>query len=97
MPVYVDTPMDFSTAKSPRCFRGVKSCHMYADTLGELHGMADLIGLKRSWFQDGPTLKHYDLVPSKRELAILYGAIEHKTRRDAVNKWIEIRGKAFCK
>jgi len=40
-----------------------------------LHLMAVKIGLKRAWFQSHPTLPHYDLTPSKRALAVRYGAI----------------------
>lgn len=67
-------------------------CHMTADTLEELHAMARRIGHKRSWFQDG-RWPHYDLVESKRRLAVRYGAVEvsglvrmrqmMKERRDA--------------
>jgi len=51
-------------------------CHMWADTLDELHEMADKIGMKRAWFQNKSTLPHYDLVPSKRVLALCNGAKE---------------------
>ena len=30
----------------------MKMSHMLADTVDELHAMADRIGLKREWFQD---------------------------------------------
>jgi hypothetical protein len=63
---------------------------MYADTLEELHAMALRIGLKRSWFQPSPTLNHYDLVPSKRILALRNGAQE-QTRREAVETWRRLR------
>ncbi len=89
MPVYVDAAIDFSTTASPRCFQGVKSCHMYADTLNELHTMAAKIGLKRSWFQTQSIVMHYDLVPSKRAHAIKLGAIE-QDRHQCVAKWREI-------
>lgn len=50
---------------------------MWADTVEELHTMADRIGLKREWFQPRPehSINHYDIVPTKRALAIKYGAI----------------------
>lgn len=79
MPVYVDALIDFGWKLGP-------SCHMTADTLEELHALADKIGLKRSWFQPGEvSLPHYDLVESKRKLAIANGAIE-LTRREAVER-----------
>jgi len=68
MSVYVDRAM------FP--FRGQLYCHMRADTLDELHIMADNIGLKREWFQDKPGREHYDLSPSKRKLAVELGAKE---------------------
>ena len=69
MSCYVDPQMDFGWRLGP-------SCHLWADTLEELHAMADKIGLKRKWFQDKPTLQHYDLTVSRRKLAIENGAIE---------------------
>lgn len=56
--------------------RETMSCHLLADTLDELHVMAQSIGLKREWFQDKRSGKHYDLVPSKRAAAVAAGAIE---------------------
>lgn len=52
-------------------------CHMSCTTrdLAPLHLMAIRIGLRRDWFQDKYGHPHYDLVESKRELAIRYGAI----------------------
>lgn len=56
-------------------------CHMGSDDhteagLVELHAMAAQIGLKRSWFQNKkPRHPHYDLRPTKRELAIAHGAV----------------------
>lgn len=62
--------------------------HMQADTLDVLHAFAASIGLKRAWFQDRPgrpERAHYDLTASKRDAAILAGAIpesvEDGTRR----------------
>jgi hypothetical protein len=56
-------------------------CHMATDggllgDLSELHAMAARIGLKGSWFQDHPRCPHYDLAPSKRQLAVRHGAVE---------------------
>lgn len=45
------------------------------DDLTELHQMAQRLGLKREWFQDKKNAPHYDVIPSKRQLAIKYGAI----------------------
>jgi hypothetical protein len=50
-------------------------CHMWSENLDELHAMADKIGLKRRWFQNHPLHPHYDLVMSKRRLAIQNGAV----------------------
>ncbi len=86
MTVYVDalfeaTPQgDTPLARQARR-NGRRWCHMFADTLPELHAMADQLGLKRAWFQPGrsPELNHYDLVPSKRALAVRLGAQEIST------------------
>lgn len=52
-------------------------CHMMTDgDLSELHAMAERLGLKRAWFQNKPRHPHYDLRPSKRALAVQYGAVE---------------------
>lgn len=72
MSVYVDALVVWS--KRPPWNRG--SCHLSADTLDELHAFALRLGLKRAWFQDHVLLPHYDLVPSKRALAVTLGAIE---------------------
>jgi Protein of unknown function (DUF4031) len=72
--VYVDSLFDHGGSAT---FRWRRSCHMYADTLDELHTMAERIGMKRSWFQNKTKLPHYDLVPSRRAAAVKLGAIEH--------------------
>lgn len=74
MSVYVDLVTEHGGSKS---FRWTHSCHMYADTLEELHAMALSIGMRRSWFQDKEKLRHYDLVPARRKAAVALGAIEH--------------------
>lgn len=65
MSVYLD--------KTHNRFRGMICCHMIADTLPELHAMADRIGLKREWFQPLSS-PHYDVSLSRRALAIAAGA-----------------------
>ncbi len=50
-------------------------CHMIADTLPELHAMADRIGVQRKWFQHKISGDHYDIALSKRKLALRYGAV----------------------
>jgi hypothetical protein len=56
-------------------------CHMLADTLPELHAMADEIGIQRKWFQDKPGFPHYDICKAKRALAVKAGAIEIDRKR----------------
>ena len=80
MSVYVDPIMAHGGSAT---FRWENSCHMYADTLGELHGMASSIGMRRAWFQAKDKLPHYDLVATKRKAAVAGGAIEH-TREQMV-------------
>jgi len=92
MAVYVDSLMTWGGDDAPKCFRHKPSCHMYADTLAELHVMAIRIGLRREWFQPSRTLSHYDLTAGRRKRAVECGAVEH-TREQAINKWVEIRKK----
>ncbi len=81
MSVYVD-PLFAAVLQGAQARRhGTRWCHMFADSIDELHAMADRIGLKRAWFQDDARLPHYDLVPSKRALAVRCGAVE-VSRRD---------------
>jgi hypothetical protein len=53
----------------------MKMCHMLADSLDELHAMADKIGIKRKWFQGDASTPHYDICQAKRDMAISLGAI----------------------
>lgn len=50
-------------------------CHLLADTVEELHAMAERIGLRRDWFQSHG-MPHYDICREKRQLAISAGARE---------------------
>lgn len=80
MAVYVDQ------AEHP--FKGMLMCHMLADTLEELHEMAERIGMRREWFQPYST-PHYDVCKSMRKLALAYGAIEIDRRRTVaiIRQW----------
>jgi len=91
MSVYVDGLIIWGGDDAPRCFRNKPSCHMFADTLEELHSLAAQIGLKSSWFQDNKRLQHYDLTESKRKLAVRYGAIEVTDRTKLVELWQKLR------
>ena len=53
-------------------------CHMMADSLDELHAMADKIGMERRWFQAPPKASHphYDIPQERRKMAIELGAVE---------------------
>jgi hypothetical protein len=48
---------------------------LVADSVGELNGFAEDIGLKPEWFQ-GDKFPHYDLTPRMRLEAIRAGAVE---------------------
>ncbi len=87
MPVYVDRL--FWTTPSKK-WRHDCACHMYADTLEELHQLAESIGLKKCWFQNrrGRNFPHYDLTESKREQAVKAGAVEH-SRKETVEWYRE--------
>lgn len=67
MTIYVDQLAQYGTRRW---------CHMATDgDIEELHLMAKKIGLKREWFQNKNIRHpHYDLVSSKRALAIQIGA-----------------------
>lgn len=71
MSVYVDS------AFIP--YGNMRMSHLMADTLEELHAMADRIGVKRKHFQGD----HYDICRYKRTLAIKFGA-QVKTARELV-------------
>ena len=52
------------------------ACHLYADTLDELHALANRIGLILPWFQRRQDFPHYDLTAPKRRRALRAGAVE---------------------
>lgn len=71
---------------------GPRWCHMWPDDpndfdqLFELHELAAKMGMKEEWFQDKKGFPHYDLVPSKRIMAIRLGAKESNLR-----EWLKKR------
>lgn len=73
MSVYVDA---LRTTLRSRQWPFQEACHMIADSLDELHAMAETIGLRRGWFQKHAVMPHYDLTPNKRKQAVHHGAIE---------------------
>lgn len=88
MPVYVDDAFE-----GDHWGRWQGGGHMQADTLDELHALADRLGLQRSWFQTKPGRPwrdHYDLTARGRELAISLGAIPI-TSREAARRNIAAR------
>jgi len=70
MTVYVDT--------ARHAFRGYIMCHMTADSLDEIHHMAQRIGMERRWFQTPPKASHphYDIPEDRRARALDLGAVE---------------------
>lgn len=58
-------------------YRGMRMCHMVADSTAELLAMADEIGVARRWLQHaGTPREHFDIAMSKRALAVAAGAVE---------------------
>jgi hypothetical protein len=85
MATYVDALVTYPDAVIKPVVRrfGNRWAHMTADSEAELHAMARRIGVPRSAYQgDYPraALRHYDLIPSKRRLAVKAGAVEVDAR-----------------
>ena len=83
--VYVDELREYPlTAIQPSARRhGRVWCHLMADDIERLHAFAVRLGMRREWFQSHHNLDwmaHYDLLPSKRALAVRWGAIEIEAR-----------------
>jgi hypothetical protein len=63
--------------------------HLQADTAEELHAFAAAIGMRREWFQSRPgrpDRDHYDLTRTRRDAAILAGAIRETAREGVVRR-----------
>ena len=76
MTVYVDTARN--------AYGRMKMCHMIADSLAELHEMAEKIGMKLEWFQGDSSFPHYDVSLMRRGKALAFGAIELERRGMAI-------------
>jgi hypothetical protein len=48
---------------------------MIADTLEELHSMAEAIGMKLEWFQEKGKVPHYDVCKMRKQDALTKGAV----------------------
>jgi Protein of unknown function (DUF4031) len=71
---------------------GNKWCHMMTDgSQEELHAFAARLGLSRASYQEHATLWHYDLVPSKRQLAVRLGAQEVAAAEWIKGDWYQAR------
>lgn len=74
MSVYVD---DMFAA-----YRGMRMCHMLADSTAELLDMARKIDVREKWIQNAGTYReHFDICASKRLLAVKFGAVEVTQRQ----------------
>lgn len=76
-------------------FRGMKMCHMIADSAAELLAMVNAIGVQAKWIQHAGTCnEHFDICYSKRVEAVKIGAIEISYREyaKAIEKRCERHG-----
>lgn len=84
----VDWPVsDKASAQAKRVFGpGKRSCHLTIEgsDLEPLHRFAELIGMKRAWFQDHRLMPHYDLTESRRAAALRAGAVFVSGRDQAI-------------
>ena len=63
-------------------YRGMRMCHMMADSTAELLAMARAIGIDPKWVQAAGTSKeHMDVCRTKRADAVRNGAIEVSQRQ----------------
>ncbi len=85
MTVYVDKLSYHGVLHGQAKRYGNQWSHMWADTIEELHAMAGKIGLRRYWFQNRDHFPHYDIVPSRRVLALQAGVVE-KSLRDHIRE-----------
>ncbi len=73
MTVYIDN--------ARRHYRGMRMCHMVADSTEELFAMVDLIGVDRKHIQfRGLAKEHFDVCAAMRDKAIDAGAVPVSSR-----------------
>lgn len=93
MVVYVDEiktyPTSIMDAQTRR--NGSRWTHLTADTVGELHDLAQRIGMRRDWFQSKGSVPHYDVTPAYRRKAIKAGAV-FKSARDQARERLRAKG-----
>ena len=78
MTIYIDDITQYPAKVISREAKkyGDKWCHLWTDgNIEELINFAKKIGLKESWLQKNRRFPHFDLVQSKRKIAIENGAI----------------------
>ena len=74
MAVYVDDAVHL--------WRGQRWAHLMADTLDELHAMAERLGIPRRAFQNKTSGAHYDVTVALRLAAIAQGAVAISRHHD---------------
>ena len=87
MAVYVDNLRDYGWRHGP-------SCHLIADSIGELMEFAVGMGMRPEWFQAKST-PHFDLTADGRKLAVEHGAIQLDNRQ-LIAKIRELRKKRLA-
>lgn len=88
--IYVDEVKEYPA----QCIADLESrlgrlwAHLWCDAGQEdqLHAFARKIGVRREWFQARHDFPHYDLVPSKRRMALANGAMPMR-----LSDWIRNR------
>lgn len=74
MAVYVDDAV--------HRWRGLRWAHLMADTVGELHAMAQRLGIPQRAFQNKASGVHYDIPAHLRPLAIALGTVSLSRHTD---------------
>ena len=84
--IYVDEIRGYVVLDKAARRWGSNWCHLWTDpgNEAELNEMADRIKLNRKYFQNKKGFPHYDLIESKRALAVKAGAVPTSLR-----EWIK--------